>query len=180
MIRHIHRYFLMTIRRMSYWIALILLVAFPFLVMGHDGHDHHAADYLKWIGNFHPVILHFPIALIITTGFAELLLLWKELPVFDHAARFMLMTGALTAIPTALLGLALGYTEDFQGPLEPFFWWHRLFGLVTVLLALATAYSRESHSTSYTFLLIVTILSLIITGYFGGSLSFGPETLLPP
>lgn len=140
-------------------------------------------SFLGWlaaIGRLHLLFLHFPIALIIMTVVAEWLWIWFANPVFNHAARFMIVAAAAFAIPTALLGLAFGYSQNYEGIALDLYAWHRYFGFLTAGLAVIAAILRERHvkeySTSlasYYICLFFLFLSVSLTGALGGSLTFG-------
>lgn len=136
--------------------------------------------FIHWLGQFHPVILHFPIALIVMTVISELLYYWYGAPLFEHASRFMIITAAITAIPTALFGLAFGYDAHYEGMLFNIFWWHRFLGIFTTLLTIVTAFLRELHTRKqwntmnvYYICLFIIFISVNLTGYLGGSMTFG-------
>lgn len=150
------------------------------IILAHEGHsDMHGL--LHWIGNFHLLVLHFPIALAFTAAAAEVAFQRSKNPVFDHAARVMILATALTAIPTVLFGLALGYEAQYEGILADFYWWHRFCGLLTLMVAFITAYWREYVARDHLYITFLTLLVVLITltGYLGGSLTFGPGSLLP-
>lgn len=152
------------------------------LIYGHDGHDEQSTTFISWLGGFHPLLLHFPIALAVMTGIAECLSRLKSNQKYDEAAHFMLNAAAIMVVPTVICGLALGYNNDYSGELQNTFWWHRFFGITTAALLIATAYirHRDSQSAGYLILLTTSILSIAITGYLGGILTFGPLQILPP
>jgi uncharacterized membrane protein len=142
---------------------------------------------IHWLGNFHPVLLHFPIALIVMTVISELLYHWYGTPLFEHASRFMIITAAITAIPTALFGFAFGYDAHYEGILGNLFWWHRFLGVFTTLLTIVAAILRELHTSkqwntmkTYYICLFIIFISVNLTGYLGGGLTFGPDSLWPP
>lgn len=165
--------------------ATLMLV--PWLLLAHDGHNESIPvpledQWIRWIGNFHPVIMHFPISFIIMTGVSEFLYSRLLNPLFDHASRFMILAAAFTAIPNVILGAALGYVAGYSGWEADYYGWHRLFGVATTLLVIAATYTREyvGRDRLYFTLLGLSILGVTLTGYFGGSLTFGPDTLVPP
>jgi uncharacterized membrane protein len=161
---------------------LILMTLIVFSLEGHDGHeDTPGSLFIKWLGNFHPVILHFPIALILMTGFTEVMAYWTDNPVYKHASRFMILAAAFFAVPTALFGLAYSYGAEYSAFLIKYFWWHRTLGLLTVIFVIAAAYFREYRGVDrlYYVFLILACISVIMTGFFGGSLTFGPYSLYP-
>ncbi len=138
------------------------------------------ANVLNQIGRFHLILLHFPIALIIMTVVAEWLWIWFRNPIFEHAARFMILAAAILAPPTALLGLAFGYGQTYEGLSLDLYIWHRYFGLVTAGLAIIAAILRERYArqntpslVSYYLCLFLLFISVSLTGAFGGGLSFG-------
>jgi uncharacterized membrane protein len=141
---------------------------------------------IRWLGNFHPIFLHFPIALIIMTVIAELLFFWSGNTLFDQAARFMIIAAAISAIPTALFGFAFGYDANYEGILANIYWWHRFFGVFTTLLTIVTAILRELHSRkqwdtmkAYYLCLAIIFISVNLTGFLGGEMTFGPGHLWP-
>ncbi|NGX58772.1 MAG: hypothetical protein K940chlam3_01680 [Chlamydiae bacterium] len=158
-------------------------------------HDHAAhgekqeivyKKFIRWIGNFHPISIHFPIALIVMTGLAELLYLKFPYPIYSNASRFMIIAAAVTAIPTALLGLAYGYEANYSGVLSELFWWHRFCGISTAFLAALTAILKElllrkkiNDVIYYYTALVITIAFVTTTGYLGGEMTFGLFNLFP-
>ena len=136
--------------------------------------------WLSAVGRFHLLFLHFPIALIVMTVVAEWLWIWFGNPLFTQAARFMIFAAAVFAPVTALLGLAFGYGQHYEGLALNLYVWHRYFGLLTAGLAVLTAILRERYArelspslTSYYLSLFLLFLSVSLTGAFGGSLTFG-------
>ena len=101
-------------------------------------------------------------------------------PLFEQASRFMIIAAALTAIPTALSGLAYGYDAHYEGSMASYFWWHRFAGISTMLLAITAASLRELHSEKgwktlvyyYTCLALV-LITVSIAGFLGGEMTFG-------
>lgn len=164
---------------------LLCLLLFSFGLSAHEGHSHEEPyGYLWWLGNFHPLILQFPIVLTVMTGVTECLCYLRQNPFYAHAARFLLLAAAVLVIPTVLLGLALGYRSepDYNEFLIGYYIWHRFFGIVTGLLIIGTAYVREyvRIGALYYALLALSVCSVIVTAYLGGSMTFGPYALVPP
>lgn len=180
-------------------ICLLFLFSISFL-QAHEGHQQsyplfsaetdfftphsqapdRLATWLNRIGRFHLLFLHFPIALIVMTVVAEWLWIWFRHPVFNHAARFMLLSAAIFAPITALLGLAFGYGQLYDGISLDLYVWHRYFGLLTAGLAILTAILKERYLrqyapslVSYYICLFLLFISVSLTGAFGGGLSFG-------
>lgn len=181
-------------KRIIFFLAVILWVG----LQAHEGHfpSHLAAEtdffstkdfsssptagWLAGIGRFHFLFLHFPIALIVMTVVAEWLWIWFASPLFNFAARFMIISAAIFALPTALLGFAMSYEQNYEGISLDLFLWHRYFGFLTAGLAILAAILRERYQrelsqslTCYYLSLFFLFVSVSLTGAFGGSLTFG-------
>jgi mono/diheme cytochrome c family protein len=59
---------------------------------------------VRWLGKFHLLLVHFPIALVFAAALAELRSIWQRNPLGSETTRFCLWLAALTAVPTAALG----------------------------------------------------------------------------
>lgn len=187
-------------------LSLLWLLSFSFL-FGHEGHkkmdDHkpkqesvqatqdqpavkqyqgRPQSWLQWIGSFHFIFLHFPIALIAMTAISELLFAWYKRPIFDYASRFMLITAAVLAVPTAFLGLTYSYTASYNGLLADFVWWHMWFGFATAIFAIFVAFLRERSGRIVVYYTCLFLLFLLvnITGFLGAGMTFGPYHMYPP
>lgn len=138
--------------------------------------------WMQWVGGFHFIVLHFPIALIAMTAISELLFAWYQKPIFDYASRFMLIAAAIFAVPTALLGLIYSYTASYSGLLADFIWWHMWAGISTAVFSIFVAFLRErlGRSKLYYTSLFLLFLLVNITGYLGGGMTFGPYHMYPP
>ena len=139
-------------------------------------------SWAQWIGGFHFIFLHFPIALIIMTAISELLLACSKRLIFDYASRFMIIAAAALAIPTVILGLTYSYTTSYSGLLATFIGWHLWLGISTAILAVFVAFLREVWGVSklyYVYLFLLFIL-VNVTGYLGGGMTFGPYHMYPP
>ena len=72
---------------------------------------------VAWIGRWHPVVLHFPIVLLLVAVFLGLT--GKTVP------RVLLLAGVLSALVTAISGFFLGKEALVKGDL---LYWHQWFG----------------------------------------------------
>lgn len=165
--------------------SFILILSMCLCLEAHEGHSFlgesdHFAHFFAYVGRFHLLFLHFPIALIVMTVAAECLGIWFGNPMFSQSARFMIFAAAIFAPITAILGLAFGYGQNYEGISLDLFVWHRYFGLLTAGLAILTAILRERYACklspslkNYYAFLFLLFLSVSLTGAFGGSLTFG-------
>lgn len=167
--------------------SVLFILTVCLSINAHEGHSSPLSidqsflfQFFATIGRFHLIFLHFPIALIVMTVVAEWLWIWFGNLMFSHAARFMISAAAIFAPIAALLGLAFGYGQNYEGMSLDLFVWHRYFGLLTAGLAILTAILRERYACQYTsslksyyVSLFFLFLSVSLTGAFGGALTFG-------
>lgn len=147
------------------------------MILAHAGE--HSSGLVHWLGMFHFLFLHFPIASVLLAAAAELLYLWKKEERFAFTARFLLWAAALAAIPTAMAGLLLA--EGREIPFGGTLWLHRLFGLGTLVLSLSAAFlSSRPNRKLYLSVLALLVLFVFITGDLGGDMSFPSFDWLPP
>jgi uncharacterized membrane protein len=182
-------------------LILLCCLAVSFFVFSHDGHENHSltieafqtksneevqpgrpTTWLQWIGGFHLIILHFPIALINMLAVSELFLGWSKKPIFDFSSRFLLISALIFTPLTAILGLIYSYSSTYEGPMETFLLWHMWLGISTAVLTLVAALIREQekYKRLYYTCLIAMFATVNLAGYFGGNMTFGPYLLYPP
>ncbi|PCJ97409.1 MAG: hypothetical protein COA50_05185 [Flavobacteriaceae bacterium] len=125
-----------------------------------------------WMGQWHPLILHFPIVLLIIATFISLT--GKRVP-------YLLLTiAALTTLITAITGFLLGLEANNKGDL---LFWHQWTGSGIAILA-AVWYWLDSMGYDKHFGVKVLQLTLVvlvgITGHLGGSITHGEDFLALP
>ena len=153
---------------------------------GHDhatdhGQPHGLGRLVRFAGKFHPLVVHFPIALVIAAALAEILAFVTKSQVLRGSARFMIVFGAVCAAVAALLGWAAGafsnYPEGFSWALSLHRWLGTSVGLLVIIIAVLCelSYRRESRvmGLAYRALLFLAAILVGLTGYWGGVLVYG-------
>ena len=155
----------------------------------HDhsaGHDEETEPdrLVSYLGKYHPVAVHLPIALVLGAALAELLfmLTWNYL--FRNVAVFNLlvaMLGAVAAVPLGLMAAScIRYPTEYG--MAPAL--HKWLGIATLLLTAATSAlalwatrkTAEKNSQIPSRLAPLTCVVLVgATGHFGGLLVYGLE-----
>ena len=159
----------------------------------HDHADHgdggasETGAFVAWIGRLHPMIVHFPIALLVLAALAELIALFGRGPGFGFAARFCLWGGALAALVAAPLGWldALSVQGDYSGFSGQVLFYHRWLGVVTALVAGLALFACERFHRGqrprmawlYRGSLFLSALLVSVAGHLGASLIYGWEYL---
>lgn len=141
-----------------------------------------APPWIQTIGRMHPLVLHFPIVLLILAACFEVATGFRKTA--DHyessTAEGFLLAAAFTAVLSALTGLLLskedGYTQEIVS-------WHKWGGVAISLLAAGWYGGRHLLRRSKPVLAIAGLLVLglvIITGHLGADITHGENFLLAP
>jgi hypothetical protein len=135
---------------------------------------------LRWLGKFHLLMLHFPIALILVAGIGEAWSIWKRNPIPPKSLRFCLCMGAIAAVPTAGLGwLFAAAGNGVDSPQLLMF--HRWLGTTTaVWLVLTAVYAerearRGLRSWRVRLLVMCGLVITALTAHLGGLLAHGGD-----
>ena len=136
---------------------------------------------LRWIGRFHPVSTHFPVALMFVAVFAEGLAWWTRRESWLQTVRLLVVLGALGAIAATALGWINAYFSSYVGQSASVLQWHRWLGTFTSVWSIACAalaMSAECPEGSperrrFRGALLVGALLIGISGFLGSALIFG-------
>lgn len=134
------------------------------------------------LGRFHPLIVHFPIGLLIVAGLMEVITLGKFKHPLRSGIRFLVVLGSLSAILAAIMGWLLAENEGVSGSSLEL---HKQIGFVAAGLSLILLYSlrktevrQDSNSIKlFRILLFFSGIGVGIAGHFGASLTHGDDFL---
>ena len=155
--------------------ALLLLAAVPLASAGE------ASGFSAWklFGRFHPMAVHFPVALLLFAAIVEVLQ-WKRREI-SETTTWLVVGGAVSAVAVAAMGWANG-DEHTDGGLDLVL--HRWLGvgtaisasvLAAVVLRLRTADFGSGPRRNFRIGLFAVALAVGATGHFGGNLTHGPD-----
>ena len=131
--------------------------------------------------HLHPLLVHFPIALVIVGFIAEIAFLFfkKEISL-SKTGYYLLIAGTLAAIAAWITGNF--FTSEMDGAAGKIKDLHELFAIITLGLLLATSVIRstllflKNENPNLKILVFIlyglAALSVSITGYLGGSLVY--------
>src|ERR1044071_568845 len=130
----------------------------------------------QFFGHLHPLLVHLPIGLIVLLAILEGLARNPRFKNANASARFILILAVPMALFTALCGWLLSLGGSYGDRLLQ---WHQWTGLGT---AAASAFVGLLYwldlKKLYRICLFSTLLVLIITSHFGGSLTHGSDYLV--
>jgi uncharacterized membrane protein/mono/diheme cytochrome c family protein len=141
-------------------------------------------DFWLWqfLGRLHPLIVHFPVALLVFAGLLELLSLRNYDSKWRPGILAMVWAGGLSAVFAAIAGFLLAENQGSSGELLDL---HKITGIATAVLSLAVIglqYRVDIQKTAqnirlYRISLFFTLITLTIAGHMGASLTHGEDFL---
>ncbi len=139
--------------------------------------------WLQVAGRMHPLILHFPLVLIVLYAVAIIIHPPGKTigdTAYKNTTSLLLLTAAFTAVITALMGLFLSKEEGYD---PQALWWHKWGGVAISLLTLLW-YSFNTQIQAKKIITLatsVTALFLIVfTGHLGAGITHGQGFILAP
>jgi uncharacterized membrane protein len=135
---------------------------------------------LGWLGRFHLLLLHFPIALLTAAAAGEGWAAWRRGRVPSPAVRYCLLLGAAAVLPTVLFGWF--HAASGNGAASPrILSLHRWLGTAAAAWAVATALLAERderrgvRSLAVRVLVLAGALLVGLAGHLGGVLAHGED-----
>jgi uncharacterized membrane protein len=128
--------------------------------------------WLQVVGRLHPLLLHFPIVLLLLGAS----LLWIRDENRIRYFTWLLLIGANLAGATVVAGLFLA-TEDYSGDAIS---WHKWTAISSQSVAVALYFLKDRAITILRSLSLSLALLLVLAGHFGAALTHGEDFLLAP
>lgn len=139
-------------------------------------------SWVQVIGRMHPLLLHFPIVLLVLCVFWELYTGTRKVVTTEQNAigDNLLILTAFTSVTSALMGLLLskegGYTPESLV-------WHKWGGVFISLLSLSWFAFRQEvrkHKIAMSLTAGTGLIVVVITGHLGGDITHGDDFLMAP
>lgn len=128
----------------------------------------------------HPMLIPFPIGLLVFSVIADLIFLWRGDPVWkDYIAFYTILGGIIGAAAAAIPGLIDWATLTDHATVKVANW-HARVNIITLVIFVASFYLRTSSGAAWIpnlpmlpfILSIVGLIGLTIAGWLGGQLVF--------
>ena len=135
----------------------------------------------RWLGLWHPVIVHFPIALFFLAAVLEAYAIAGRKADLLNTTRVLIAFGALGAVAAVGFGwLAMGFDIGKDNGIHGA---HRWVGTSIAVLALGTWWANERFvkvrgkfaGATYASLLALTVAAILINGFLGSALVRGMD-----
>lgn len=135
-------------------------------------------EIVKYLGNFHPVVLHLPIGAFLFTlllfSYQKFTKISLTIPI-----RLGLIFSFISAIVSSILGFILQYYGDYDDSLVNFHMW---LAIATTLLIGGIYFlhrkNEENKYLAHTF--VSAVIFMTVTGHYGGSITHGKDYLKLP
>jgi uncharacterized membrane protein len=139
--------------------------------------------WLQVAGRMHPLVLHFPVVLIILYAILILVLPVRRLKAdepYSQITDLLLLLASLSAVITALMGIFLSREPGYDPEALQ---WHKWAGLALSLFTLAAYYFRnqlQAGKWRSSLTAVLAIFLVIFTGHQGAGITHGQNFLLAP
>src|SRR5215475_6832054 len=153
----------------------ILVVTTLVAFLPPDGTER--AEWLQFIGRFHPLLVHFPIALFLLVPILEIVGRSARFAYLALSVHFVLALATLGAVTAAILGWCLGRSGGYSGGLITQHMWGGIsLSIICWLCWVLRTQLREFRGT-YAIVLALGVGFAAWTGYRGGQLALGRNHL---
>src|SRR5215831_16378004 len=128
----------------------------------------------------HPMLIPFPIGLLVFSLLADLIYLWRGNPVWEHyIAFYTLLAGIIGAAAAAIPGMIDWATLTDRAAVRVANW-HARVNIIGLLIFIASFYLRTTSGAAWItsmprlpiILSIIGVIGLAIAGWLGGELVF--------
>ena len=128
----------------------------------------------------HPMLIPFPIGLLVFSVVADLIYLWRGNPIWrDYIAFYTLLGGIIGGAAAAIPGLIDWATLTDRAAVKVANW-HARVNITTLVIFIASFYLRTTSGAAWMpsmpmlpfFLSVVGLIGLSIAGWLGGQLVF--------
>jgi uncharacterized membrane protein/mono/diheme cytochrome c family protein len=136
----------------------------------------------QFLGRLHPMVVHFPIALLLFGAVLEFATIGKFQSKLRPGINLMVMAGAVSVLIAAVFGLLLANNEAVAGELLDL---HRWLGIGSAIFSLGVLYflnqvgkkNQTGKIRAYRTVLFITAFGVGFSGHFGASLTHGKDFL---
>jgi uncharacterized membrane protein len=148
--------------------ALISMITLSPVLLQAQGSG---SDAISFIGRLHPMIVHFPIVLLLAALVFECVDRRRKTDHLSNAIRFLVLGGMITAVLSVIFGLLLASSGEYG---EEQVQSHRWTGIFTAVLSVVTAIAYRLGRRGLGFVsLIISGFSVAVTGHLGGEITHG-------
>ena len=98
---------------------------------------------IDYAGRLHPLVIHFPIALLLVGAAGEAVRLWLDQESVGRFVQTTILLGAIGVLIAASTGWLFAYQVHPAAELKPLLLWHRWLGVAAISLAGLAAWAAD-------------------------------------
>ena len=135
---------------------------------------------LQSFGRMHPLLLHFPIVLIVLLGLMQIIKKETDPHSFSRIQRFVLLLTVFTTSLSAIMGFFLSQEEGYASSTMM---WHKWTGVALSFLVYGLFLLESSQGVKrwvFSSALAASLIILLIAGHLGASITHGSDFVLAP
>lgn len=147
------------------------------LIVGNGFLDN-PPDFLKFLGRFHPLVVHLPIGFLILAVIAQLAARNQKFFPIKPFLIYLWGLGAISAVFAVVFGYLLSLSGDYN---EDTLFWHKWSGVAVLVFSTACYFISKKQpelNPSKWLCIILVAITIIYTGHLGGNLTHGQTYLL--
>ncbi len=130
--------------------------------------------WLKPIGRMHPLILHFPITLIVLLVILNFFKTKIDIETYKQINRFLVLFTAFTTIIATIMGLFLSLESSTTNLMNL----HKWFGIGLCCLIYFLVFIKKEYI--YKTVLYIAFIGVLFTGHYGAGLTHGANFITEP
>jgi uncharacterized membrane protein/mono/diheme cytochrome c family protein len=140
-------------------------------------------EWLQPVGRLHPVILHFPIVILLLAMLLEFFRFRKEFAketFYQEFTTALLLTGALFSAITVIMGLFLSREAGYEGSNLQ---WHKWFGVSLAFMSSLIYWLRQTawyNARAAVSGASLVLFCIVATGHYGAEITHGDNFILAP
>ena len=143
------------------------------------------ANFWLWqfLGRLHPMVVHFPIGLLVVALLLELLTFKKQNSAeLRKVINLLLIIGAVSALVAVLFGWLLKTNDDYAGDILLVHQWAGIATAVLAIISVALHHAIVNHHRThllitYRAVLMFAVFGVTLAGHYGASLTHGDDFL---
>lgn len=137
------------------------------------------------LGKLHVLLVHFPVALTLAAALGDVGWAVCRRDFYRQAAFYCLILAAVAAVPTVITGELHLEGRQYQGQMQSIAETHEDLGIASLCVLAPAAVLRAVRGNrprgwwlrAYVVLMAAVVALIVLTGHYGGMVTFGPNYL---
>jgi uncharacterized membrane protein len=136
----------------------------------------------------HPILIPFPIGLLVFSLIADLIFLWRGNPVWENYIAFYTLLGGIIGAAVAAVPGLIDWAALTDRSVVKIANWHARINIITLLIFVASFYLRTTNGAAWIkgmpmlpiIVSVIGVVGLAIAGWLGGEMVFRHGVAVSP